>query len=559
MEQIAIIGTGLIGRAWAMVFARAGHNVRIWDPVAGVPQAALGLIGQSLQDLSEAGLITEAPGVVAARISAAASMEDCVAGAAHVQENGPERVEPKRELFARLDALCGPDVVLASSTSGIPASAFTEGLAGRARCLVAHPVNPPYLVPLVELVGAPWTAPEVVARTRALMARVGQVPVTAMKETRGFVLNRLQAALVAEAFRLVRDGVMSVEDVDACVKDGLGLRWSFMGPFETIDLNAPGGVADYAARFGGLMGGITEEQTPFLYDEATVARVTAERRAALPLEKIGERSAWRDRRLMGVLGHKGKVGESDKLNSKGSFPEDHWCAFLSAAGSTQKWIGDAPDRWFKSNGLESDARVSRLPSIPMSRKEVKEIAQDPNLDPLTGYVVAMAWGAQSKRFGHPQVAWAHREKIREVCQRVRSDPTLDRHSAYELFSGKNAIQGLGPSFATKLLYFFRRESDFYIMDQWSSWAVNLLCGKSIVKMYFDKNKKPTNGSVLLTNNSSNYAAFCAAIDELAKRYNETNLGAPLTGELMEERLFDIGGKGKDSGAWRRYVRARPVN
>ena len=309
MEQIAIIGTGLIGRAWAMVFARAGHSVRIWDPVVGVSEAALGLIGQSLQDLADAGLITEAPAVIAARISAAASMEDCVAGAAHVQENGPERVEPKRALFAQLDALCGPDVVLASSTSGIPASAFTEGLAGRARCLVAHPVNPPYLVPLVELVGAPWTAPEVVARTRALMARVGQVPVTAMKETRGFVLNRLQAALVAEAFRLVRDGVMSVEDVDACVKDGLGLRWSFMGPFETIDLNAPGGVADYAARFGGLMGGITEEQTPFLYDETTVARVTAERRAALPLEKIGARSAWRDRRLMGVLAHKKKARE----------------------------------------------------------------------------------------------------------------------------------------------------------------------------------------------------------------------------------------------------------
>lgn len=309
MEQIAIIGTGLIGRAWAMVFARAGHPVRIWDPVVGVSETALGLIGQSLQDLSDAGLISEAPAVIAARISAAVSMEECVAGAAHVQENGPERVEPKREIFARLDALCGPDVVLASSTSGIPASAFTEGLAGRARCLVAHPVNPPYLVPLVELVGAPWTAPEVVARTRALMARVGQVPVTAMKETRGFVLNRLQAALVAEAFRLVRDGVMSVEDVDACVKDGLGLRWSFMGPFETIDLNAPGGVADYAARFGGLMGGITEEQTPFLYDAETVARVTAERRAALPLEKIGERSAWRDRRLMGVLGHKKRARE----------------------------------------------------------------------------------------------------------------------------------------------------------------------------------------------------------------------------------------------------------
>ncbi len=304
MERIAVVGAGLIGRAWAIVFARAGHEVRLWDPVAGVAEASLGIARERLADLREAGLIAEAPEAVAARISVAGTLADCVTGAAHVQENGPERVEPKREIFAQLDALCGPEVVLASSTSGIPASAFTEALAGRARCLVAHPVNPPYLVPLVELVGAPWTDPEVVARTRGLMERAGQVPVTAFKETRGFVLNRLQAALVAEAFRMVRDGVMSAADVDRCVKDGLGLRWSFMGPFETIDMNAPGGVADYVARFGALMGGITEEQTPYDYDAPTVERVTAERRAALPLEKIGERSAWRDRRLMALLAHK---------------------------------------------------------------------------------------------------------------------------------------------------------------------------------------------------------------------------------------------------------------
>jgi 3-hydroxyacyl-CoA dehydrogenase len=125
-----------------------------------------------------------------------------------------------------------------------------------------------------------------------------------MKETRGFVLNRMQAALVAEAFRLVRDGVMGVEDVDACVRDGLGLRWSFMGPFETIDLNAPGGVADYAARFGPLLGAITAEQEPYGFDAETVAKVAEERRAALPSEGIEERSAWRDRRLMALLAHR---------------------------------------------------------------------------------------------------------------------------------------------------------------------------------------------------------------------------------------------------------------
>lgn len=304
MDRIAVVGAGLIGRAWSIVFARAGMPVRLWDKVPGVAGSAMATIRDRLADLHAAGLVSEAPEAIAARITPCATLAECVEGAAHVQENGPERLAPKQELFAELDRLCPPEVVLASSTSGIPASEFTGNLAGRGRCLVAHPVNPPYLVPLVELVGAPWTDPAVVARTRALMERVGQVPVTAFKETRGFVLNRLQAALVAEAFRMVRDGVMSVADVDACVKDGLGLRWAFMGPFETIDLNAPGGVADYAERFGPLLGAITHEQTPYDFDAETVARVTAERRAALDLARIEERSAWRDRRLMALLAHR---------------------------------------------------------------------------------------------------------------------------------------------------------------------------------------------------------------------------------------------------------------
>jgi 3-hydroxyacyl-CoA dehydrogenase len=304
VERIAVVGAGLIGRAWAMVFARAGHPVRLWDPVEGVAAAALGLIAERLADLREAGLVAEPPEAIAARIAAADSLEACLDGAAHVQEQGPERVEVKRDLFARMDALAPPGTVLASSTCGIPASAFTEALPGRDRCLVAHPVNPPYLVPLVELVGAPWTDPAVVARTRALMQAAGQVPVTARKETRGFVLNRLQAALVAEAFRMVRDGVMSPEDVDACVRDGLGLRWAFMGPFETIDLNAPGGVADYAGRYAALLGAITAEQPPYDFDAATVAAVDATRRAALPAEELPARSTWRDRRLMALLAHR---------------------------------------------------------------------------------------------------------------------------------------------------------------------------------------------------------------------------------------------------------------
>ncbi len=208
-----------------------------------------------------------------ARITPAETLEQALDGAEYVQENGPERVKDKQDLFARLDALAPGQTVLASSTSGIPASSFTENLPGRARCLVVHPVNPPYLVPLVELCPAPWTDPAVVQRTRDLMLRAGQAPVTVNKEVAGFALNRLQGALLAEAVRLVDDGVISPADLDITVKHGLGLRWAFMGPFETIDLNAPGGVPDYCARYSGLYATMQREMKPRRWTKALVEKL----------------------------------------------------------------------------------------------------------------------------------------------------------------------------------------------------------------------------------------------------------------------------------------------
>ena len=304
MEKIAIIGAGLIGRAWAVVFARAGMSVALWDRDEAAPGAALDFMAARLPELAEAGLLADPPGAVIARVSIAASLEEALDGAAHVQENGPERLEAKRALFAELDRLAPASVVLASSTSGIPASAFTERLRGRGRCLVAHPVNPPYLIPLVELCPAPWTAEDTLARTRALMTRAGQVPVTVHREVAGFVLNRLQIALVAEAFRLVADGVMTPADVDATVKEGLGLRWSFMGPFETIDLNAPGGLADYCARYGELYRTVQRDMTPCDLTPELVDDIHATRREELALADQPARQVWRDQRLMALLAHK---------------------------------------------------------------------------------------------------------------------------------------------------------------------------------------------------------------------------------------------------------------
>lgn len=303
MEQIGIIGMGLIGRAWAIVFARAGHSVAAWDGVAGAVDGALGAIDESLGDLAAAGLIEDAA-AVRARITAAPTLEAAVREAYYVQENVTERLEDKLAIFAALDRAAPADAILASSTSAITGSQFTEGLAGRHRCLVVHPVNPPYLVPLVELCGTPWTAPEVIARARALLERVGQVPITVLREIDGFILNRLQGALVNEALRLIEQGYVSSADLDRTVKDGLGLRWSFMGPVETGDLNAPAGIADYLTRYGSYFRRLDDSiraSTPWTDDVG--ALLDAELRARAPAGPL-ELQAWRDRRLMALLVHK---------------------------------------------------------------------------------------------------------------------------------------------------------------------------------------------------------------------------------------------------------------
>ncbi|MDF1791126.1 MAG: 3-hydroxyacyl-CoA dehydrogenase [Thalassobaculaceae bacterium] len=303
-ETFAVAGAGLIGRAWAIVFARAGHTVHLWDGSADALAASIPLLRANLDDLEAQGLIDSAIEVVQ-RVLPMPTLGDALDGARWMQECIAETVEAKLGLFEEADRYAEPDAILASSSSSITASKYTEDLPGRLRCLVAHPVNPPYLVPLVELCPAPWTDPAVIQRARQIMDSVGMVPVAVNKEVEGFVLNRLQGALLAEAFKLVADGVISSADLDKTVKDGLGLRWSFMGPFETIDLNAPGGVADYCKRYGGIYERLQAEQAEVrAWDESTVKRIEGERRKVLGADDLGGRQVWRDRRLMSLLKHK---------------------------------------------------------------------------------------------------------------------------------------------------------------------------------------------------------------------------------------------------------------
>ncbi len=309
-----MVGTGLVGRSWAIVFARAGHPVALFDAVPGVADAALAGIGPALEDLAGVGLLGEDPAIVLDRIRVAGSIADAVADAELVQESTREVLEVKRQVMAELDRLAPPTAILASSTSTIPASRSSEGLAGRSRCLVAHPVNPPHLVPLVELSPAPWTDPAVVGRARRLYETVGQVPVVLREEIDGFILNRLQVALLGEAYRLYDDGIASAEDIDRTVRHGLGLRWSFMGPFETIDLNAAGGLGDFVAHLGSVFDAIAATQVPRAWSAGTVARLHAERRTTLPLDELPARQAWRDRRLALLAAHQA-TAERDEEGS----------------------------------------------------------------------------------------------------------------------------------------------------------------------------------------------------------------------------------------------------
>jgi L-gulonate 3-dehydrogenase len=309
LSKIAIVGSGFIGRAWAISFARAEYDVALWDVEPEQPKAAIAYIADVLKDLEANDLLNgQAPDAVLSRLTAETDLATALRDAVHIQENSPERIDVKIELFSKLDNLSEPDAVIGSSTSALLPSRFTEHLKGRARCLVAHPINPPYLIKAVEVVPSPWTSEAAMEATRKLMLEAGQSPIIMKKEIDGFIMNRMQGALMEEAFRLVESGHASAEDVDIGIREGLAARWAFMGPFETIDLNAPKGVRDYVERFNGMFQNMYDQMNYRAdWSGAVLDKIEADRREKLPADKLEERQKWRDRRLMALAAHKRKA------------------------------------------------------------------------------------------------------------------------------------------------------------------------------------------------------------------------------------------------------------
>jgi L-gulonate 3-dehydrogenase len=301
-QTITIAGAGSIGVAFSVLFALAGYQVRVWDAFSQTFRRAQDDFDARMSLMSDFGLLKEAAHVVRDRVSYHERLDDAVADAVLVQECIPEQLKLKQALFMQLASLATGGTVLASSTSALTPTALGEGTGAQDRIIVGHPGNPPYLLPVIEVVPTEFTSPTVTQRASEIYAQAGLKPVLVRREVEGFVFNRLQGALLREAYCLVRDGVASVEDIDDLVRLGLGRRWSVIGPFETADLNTRGGIASHAEKMGPAyerMGAERGQHDP--WSKELVEDVTRQRRALLSLDDWAARVRWRDEQLLRAL------------------------------------------------------------------------------------------------------------------------------------------------------------------------------------------------------------------------------------------------------------------
>jgi 3-hydroxyacyl-CoA dehydrogenase len=309
ISRVAIIGTGVIGASWAAQFLAKGLDVVATDIAPNAEESLRRFVDAAWPALERLGL---AAGASRSRLSFTTDMAEAVAGADLVQENGPERIEFKQQLYGQLDTLLPPDVIIASSSSGLTMSAIQSGCPNHPeRCVIAHPFNPPHLVPLVEIVGGAKTSEETIQRAAAFYTALGKQTVRLHKEVPGHVANRLQAALAREVYYLVDQGVVSVADVDTALSWGPGLRWGIMGQVALNHLGGgQGGMEHFLAQFTGpltawwkVLG--SPELTPDL-QQKLIEGVHAE----VGARSIDDLAAERDEVLLGLLELRAKAAEA---------------------------------------------------------------------------------------------------------------------------------------------------------------------------------------------------------------------------------------------------------
>ena len=310
MKNVGVIGGGLIGASWAAIFSKTGFNVFVYDPFPDVFQTYKSRVTSFLEELKS---IDETINIEESlnRISANVTIEDLCSNVEYIQESAPEILSVKQELFAKLDNLAPDEVVIGSSSSAMPISSITQNLKGQHRCIIAHPANPPHLIPCVEICPGENTSNKTIEKTKEIFTASGASIVNVKKEIDGFILNRLQGALLNEAMRLYSDGYASSDEIDATIRDGLGLRWAFMGPFETIDLNAPGGIKDYISRYGPMYIEMAKNQTKIPdWSEEAGKKLDIERRKILGHDELENRAKKRNQLLKSLRKVKIDNGEA---------------------------------------------------------------------------------------------------------------------------------------------------------------------------------------------------------------------------------------------------------
>ena len=310
MKNVGVIGGGLIGASWAAIFSKSGFNVFVYDPFPDVFETYKSRVTSFLEELKS---IDETINIEESlnRISANVTIEDLCSNVEYIQESAPEILSVKQELFAKLDNLAPDEVVIGSSSSAMPISSITQNLKGQHRCIIAHPANPPHLIPCVEICPGENTSNKTIEKTKEIFTASGASIVNVKKEIDGFILNRLQGALLNEAMRLYSDGYASSDEIDATIRDGLGLRWAFMGPFETIDLNAPGGIKDYISRYGPMYIEMAKNQTKIPdWSEEAGKKLEIERRKILGYNELENRAKKRNQLLKSLRKVKIDNGEA---------------------------------------------------------------------------------------------------------------------------------------------------------------------------------------------------------------------------------------------------------
>jgi carnitine 3-dehydrogenase len=296
--RVAVVGAGTIGSSWAALFLAHGLEVAAHDPAPGAEQRLRGFVTRAWPTLKRLGV---AEGADPERLSFHADPADAVNDAGFVQESGPEDLAAKQALLARMEQGLAPDAIVASSTSGLLPSDLQAGRTRPERYLVGHPFNPPHLMPLVEVVGGRVTDPGVLDRAMAFYASVGKRPIRIRREVPGHVANRMQVALYREAIHLVLEGVASIEDVDAAIAYGPGLRWAIMGPHVLHHLaGGEGGLRHQLEHIGpGIESWWNDLGRPDLTPDV-IDRLVAAFEASGP-PSIAELAAERDALLIALL------------------------------------------------------------------------------------------------------------------------------------------------------------------------------------------------------------------------------------------------------------------